>query len=297
MSALVWCEMKHYKIGCPIWGHKEWVGKYFPAGTKSKDYLRQYSRILSTVEGNTTFYGIPRPETVLKWKESVAEDFKFCFKFPREITHTNHLFHAQDLTLQFFKALEPLADQLGVLFIQLPPSFSATGLSALQNYLQSLPQDFHYVVEPRHPDYFDKGATEKRFDELLVNSGCDRVNFTTSVLHAIESDNEHVVVAQKKKPKLPDRITALGPHPFFRYVGHLDVESNRGPLETIAGHVAGWIEEKRHPYVFLHSPGEDLTAPGICRLFHELLSEKVKGITLEPLPRWNIEEETSLFDM
>jgi uncharacterized protein YecE (DUF72 family) len=48
--------MAHFYIGCAIWGYKDWVGDLFPPGSKSADFLALYSRRLTTVEGNTTFY-------------------------------------------------------------------------------------------------------------------------------------------------------------------------------------------------------------------------------------------------
>ena len=49
-----------FYIGCPMWGYKEWVGsgKLFPPRTPASDFLRLYSRKLSTVEGNTIFYAL-----------------------------------------------------------------------------------------------------------------------------------------------------------------------------------------------------------------------------------------------
>ena len=46
-------------LGCPVWGLKGWVGNFFPAGAKQRDFLALYSRRLNAVEGNTTFYVIP----------------------------------------------------------------------------------------------------------------------------------------------------------------------------------------------------------------------------------------------
>ena len=43
-------------IGCAVWGYKDWLGELFPAGSKSAESLSLYSRRLTTVEGNTTFY-------------------------------------------------------------------------------------------------------------------------------------------------------------------------------------------------------------------------------------------------
>ena len=48
--------MGHFYIGCAVWGYKDWVGDLFPPGSKSADFLSLYSRRLTTVEGNTSFY-------------------------------------------------------------------------------------------------------------------------------------------------------------------------------------------------------------------------------------------------
>ena len=46
-------------IGCPIWSWKGWVGNFYPEGTKPAEFLHEYARRLTTVEGNTTFYAVP----------------------------------------------------------------------------------------------------------------------------------------------------------------------------------------------------------------------------------------------
>ena len=31
-------------LGCPVWSFKGWVGNFYPKGTQSKDFLREYAR-------------------------------------------------------------------------------------------------------------------------------------------------------------------------------------------------------------------------------------------------------------
>jgi uncharacterized protein YecE (DUF72 family) len=56
-------------LGCPIWSFKDWVGNFYPKGTKPADFLCEYARRLTTIEGNTTFYAIPAPKTIESWIE------------------------------------------------------------------------------------------------------------------------------------------------------------------------------------------------------------------------------------
>lgn len=41
-------------VGAPAWGHKEWVGKFYPLKTPATKYLYHYSRYFTTIELNTT---------------------------------------------------------------------------------------------------------------------------------------------------------------------------------------------------------------------------------------------------
>src|ERR1043165_6160303 len=80
-----------FHIGCAVWGYKDWIGELFPRGSKQGDFLTLYSRRLTTVEGNTTFYAIPKPEIVTRWANETPEGFRFCLKLPREISHEGPL--------------------------------------------------------------------------------------------------------------------------------------------------------------------------------------------------------------
>jgi hypothetical protein len=48
--------MAHFYICHAVWFYNDWVGDPFSPGSKSTDFLSLYSRRLTTVEGNTSFY-------------------------------------------------------------------------------------------------------------------------------------------------------------------------------------------------------------------------------------------------
>ena len=50
-------------VGCPMWANREWVGSHLPADTAPGDELAAYAGVCNAVEGNTTFYGLPSPDT------------------------------------------------------------------------------------------------------------------------------------------------------------------------------------------------------------------------------------------
>ena len=44
-------DLKIY-VGCPVWGNKAWIGKIYPKGAKSNEYLGYYSQSFNTIELN-----------------------------------------------------------------------------------------------------------------------------------------------------------------------------------------------------------------------------------------------------
>ncbi|MBI3241358.1 MAG: DUF72 domain-containing protein [Chloroflexi bacterium] len=142
-------------LGCPMWGLKLWVGNFFPAKAKQRDFLSLYSRRLNTVEGNTTFYSLPSAETADRWRDETPPGFKFCLKFPRAISHEKRLRNAEAETARFLDCLARLGDRCGPAFLQLPPTFGSQHLPSLISFLDTLSQNFRYAVEVRHPSFFE----------------------------------------------------------------------------------------------------------------------------------------------
>jgi uncharacterized protein YecE (DUF72 family) len=48
--------MNRLHIGTMGWSYDFWVGKLYPEGTASKDFLSEYSKHFNTVEIDSTFY-------------------------------------------------------------------------------------------------------------------------------------------------------------------------------------------------------------------------------------------------
>ena len=58
------------RLGCPVWGCRDWAGDVYPARTPRSRWLSWYSQTFNTVEGNSTFYAIPSIEKLFtrrKW--------------------------------------------------------------------------------------------------------------------------------------------------------------------------------------------------------------------------------------
>ena len=61
-----------YFLGCPMWAEPSWRGSFAPRGGPVNEALAHYAAVFNTVEGNTTFYRVPDPQTVARWGAAVA---------------------------------------------------------------------------------------------------------------------------------------------------------------------------------------------------------------------------------
>jgi uncharacterized protein YecE (DUF72 family) len=284
--------IENYYLGLPMWAHKLWVGEFYAPKTAQNKLLAEYASVFNSVEGNTTFYANPKPETIVRWKEAAGEHFRFCFKFPQVITHQRKLRHIQTELTEFLKLLEPIAPLLGPFLLGLPSTFDPGSMDALDAFLKMLPADYAYAVEFRHPAFF-KDA-EESVNRFLEDREVDRVLFHTNTLLSVETNDPELMASQRNKPPVPHRTYATGHHPFVRFVGPPEVSDNHPHLENWADVVANWIREGREPYFFMHHAPSDFHAPRLANDFHDMLSTRVDAGTF---PEWPIhnKDQLSLF--
>lgn len=281
-----------YYLGAPVWTCEKWKGKLFPASTKRADWLKSYTQLFNTVEGNTTFYAMPSTQTVQKWAEQASEGFRFSLKFPGVISHECRLAGARVETELFCESLEILHDvgKLGPTFLQLPPDFDHQEYPRLVEYLNGLPSKFPFAIEVRHRDFFETDWGQQ-LNELLGQLNMDRVIFDSRALFHFPPADVGESEARRRKPRLPVKKLAVGKYPFLRFIGVNDV-SKLGPwIDEWTTEIANWISQGKVPYVFCHTP-DDTFAPDFAKLFHESLQQKVAG--LNDLPSWTGKTETQL---
>lgn len=148
------------RLGTQGWSYKDWIGAFYPPGTKSNDYLSWYASQFDSVELDTTFYGAPRPSLVDGWNRATPSNFLFTAKLPRSITHDRHLVDAREEVDEFLAAMSPLTDKLGALLIQLPPDFRVEERPALERFLSLLPSDVRFAIEFRHRGWLTEETYE-----------------------------------------------------------------------------------------------------------------------------------------
>lgn len=141
--------MTRIRIGTQGWTYPDWVGPFFPEGTRSPRHLTLYARAFDTVELDSTFYAVPSATTVRSWVERTPEGFTFCPKVPREITHERRLRDAAGELAAFLDRMRELGSRLGPILVQLGPDFGPDEGPVLEAFLDLLPGDLRFAVEFR----------------------------------------------------------------------------------------------------------------------------------------------------
>jgi uncharacterized protein YecE (DUF72 family) len=266
----------NFYLGCAVWAYKGWLGDLFPPGTKSGEFLRLYSRRLSTVEGNTTFYALPDPATVARWANETPEGFRFCPKLGRDVSHEGPLAMRLGIAQTFVERMRGLGSRLGTIFLQLPPGYSAAQLADLEAFLAAWPPDIRLAVEARHLSWYASPG-ESQLMELLERYAVGRVLMDVRPLELgpLPGAEKDLDAARDRKPRVPLHPLRSAELSLIRYIGHPDLELNAPLLDEWAARVAEWLQQGTTVYWFMHCPDE-ARSPELCRMFHRRLAQLVE---------------------
>jgi uncharacterized protein YecE (DUF72 family) len=276
-------------LGLPFWGFDGWQESLYARDSRAADFLRQYGRVFNAVEGNTTFYAIPSQQNVARWAAESPENFRFCFKLPKTITHDGMLRDVEGETHRFLERLLPLRERMGPVMIQLPPAFGVEALPRLSAFLEILPPDFRYAVEFRDEVLAQEGLSSRLAEDILDAASVGRVIMDTRALRDGPSDHPDVLAARHKKPDLPVREEALSADQIVRIVYHPNPAVNERWLERWAMILARWVRDGLDPIVFIHSPS-NRESPGIARDLHARIA-RIESVG--EMPDWPGEEGES----
>ena len=224
-------------IGTSGWNYKHWRNLIYPPKLAQKSWLGFIADRFDTVEVNTSFYRIPKRETIAAWQDSTPEHFPFALKVWRGITHYRKLKNAADLTVRFLDAVDVLQpDRRGPLLLQLPPN-QGRDIEKLVAYLQELQS---MLTEPWPV------AVEFRRDSWLhpeVYSALDKLG-AALCLHdmpgkaATEHPNDVNFIYVRRHG------TAEG-----RYAGSYSEDQ----LSTDAMRITRWVKQGKSVYVYFNN--------------------------------------------
>ena len=156
-----------WRLGTMGFSYADWAGVFYPPGTKAGDYLAHYAKYFDVVELDTTFHAAPPPERFRRWAEVTPDQFRFCMKMPRAVTHDVPPDKAIAPMREFLDAARELGDKLGVVLLQFAPHFEADQFESLSTLLAALPHDIRFAVEFRNRSW---GA--RRTLDLLRQHRC-----------------------------------------------------------------------------------------------------------------------------
>jgi uncharacterized protein YecE (DUF72 family) len=149
------------------------AARYVPSIPAVGSHLERYGRAFSVAEITTSFYRHHQAKTYARWAQSVGDDFRFCVKTPRALTHEGSLVSGKSADLdRFLLEVHGLGSKLRALLVQLPPSLEFDG-QAVARFFRRLrrrvPDAVAIVCEPRHRSW---GTDEA--DLLLSDLGVSR---------------------------------------------------------------------------------------------------------------------------
>lgn len=74
-------------VGTSGFSFRDWVGPFYPEGTRSEEMLARYSRVFPAVEINVTYYRLPSADTFRRMARVTPPGFRFVVKLTGSLTH------------------------------------------------------------------------------------------------------------------------------------------------------------------------------------------------------------------
>ncbi len=160
-------------IGISGWSYEEWKDGFYRDVPRSR-WLEHYAQHFSALEINATFYRLQSEGTLESWANRTPDDFVFCAKGHRFVTHTKLLQDAAQTIPRSRENLAPLGSKLQVVLWQLPASFQKD-LDRLEAFAEVLNEQWtttRHAIELRHSSWMDEEVANllQRFDLAICQS-------------------------------------------------------------------------------------------------------------------------------
>jgi uncharacterized protein YecE (DUF72 family) len=165
-------------VGIGGWNFAPWRGSFYPKGLVQSQELHYASRQLTSIEINSTFYGLQKPATFQKWHDETPDDFVFSLKAPRFVMHRRDLATAKPSLDRFLESgLSKLGEKLGPINWQIAPE-KPFDPKELEGFLKLLPRKLEgralrHALEARHESFDCKEfiALAQEHEVAVVEAG------------------------------------------------------------------------------------------------------------------------------
>lgn len=236
-------------VGLPHWG-REVVTNFYPRSISNE--LAYYANQFNSVELDVSSVLEFLPSQCELWRDSTPEDFRFFPKLKWENAHSAKAIEAGSKADILMKDEGPLADRLGVGFLQMADGLGPELFGSVKTFIEAWSYDVPLAIEFRSKGWHDNGKLSEDLYGLMEDHGVANILIDTA----------------GRRDLLHMRLTT--PTAFIRFVGaNHPVDYKR--LDDWVDRIAEWKKEGlRELYFFIHQhvPKElvELSAHFIGRL-------------------------------
>lgn len=242
-----------WKIGCSGFYYPEWKGVFYPKGVAASKWFEYYCEHFDTVELNGTFYRTPKVTQLKNWFAKSPKNFMFSMKAPRTITHYKKFSNVAADVAEFYDlATKGLAEKLGCILFQLPPSFAFSEQN-LRSIVNTLDPVYNNVIEFRNLSWWRPEVYEVLREK--------RITFC-NISH----------------PSLPDAVVKTSSTLYYRFHGVPELYKSLYEHEVLNS-VAAEIKNQRadHNYIYFNNTAHGVAIRNAYE-FKSLLQDHLEAI-------------------
>ena len=206
---------------------------------------------------------MPTVKQVEGWKNKVGKGFQFCPKFTDQISHYKRLKGAEEVTTRFLEGVSAFKDNLGPIFLQLPPNFTPKNYEALESFLEWLPRDISVFTELRSPKWFEEEHFEKVFSMMEKHK-----------IGSIITD------ASGRRDCVHMRLTT--PSAFIRFVGNGLHPTDYTRVDDWVQRIKLWMSQDIEKVYFFMHQHEEIYSPELSKYVIQQLNKHCNTAIPEP---------------
>jgi len=222
-------------IGTSGFAYSHWRSVFYPQKLSPRDWFKYYVTKFSCVEINVSFYRLPDRSVWEGWAEAAPDDFLFCVKGSRIVTHIRRLKGVRQHLNRFHESIAPIKEKLGAILWQLPPTLRYNK-SLLTSFMRELSRfkGVRHAIEFRHKSWW------------------------RSDVKTLLSEEDIAFVVPSGMRDLPDDLIVTASFAYLRMHGYDTTYSGRYPkseLKRLAGiiHEAKILEQGRDVFIFFNN--------------------------------------------
>lgn len=245
-------------LGTSGYSYEDWVGPFYPPGTRKPRMLEYYQHFFPATELNYTYYTMPRASTLFQIRNR-APHMLFSVKAHRSMTHERRA--PRQSWQEFADAMLVLADtgQLACLLFQFPSSFRCSNenfsyLDELIEYFNS----FHIVLEFRHISWHNETTyayAAKRGSTLCSVDAPRLPGLTSSVVYPGKTLAYYRLHGRNAQRWFDgDSVTRYD----YRYSGH--------ELNEIITNIIALVEASQHVFLFANNHPRAQAVETVCKI-------------------------------